>query len=203
MHPAALPDDELLAQCELGRSRAGGPGGQHRNKVETAIVITHKETGISGQASERRSQIDNKRVALRRLRLNLATKHRTTPPTSSGIDWMDEDEKPNRARQEAASPVASKRATHSSESCAASFPSPLWRSRRQGAKIVCNPNHNDYPALLAEALDVIASAKWEPKPAATRLGVSTSQLIKLVKDHPAAFELWNGERAKRGGHALK
>lgn len=194
MHPAALPDDDLLAQCELGRSRAGGPGGQHRNKVETAVVITHKETGISGQASERRSQIDNKRVALRRLRLNLATKHRTMPPTPTGLDWMGE------------SPSPSGRGCHREAMTGEgmdSFPSPLWRSRRQGTKIACNPNHRDYPALLAEALDVIASEKWEPKPAATRLGVSTSQLIKLVKDHPLAFQQWNTERAKCGGHTLK
>ena len=199
MHPATLPDEDLLAQCEVGRSRAGGPGGQHRNKVETAVVITHKETGVSGQASERRSQIDNKRVALRRLRLNLATKHRTSPPAPTGIDWMDKDEPdPNRARQEA----VSHRGPQDSSDNAATFPSPLWRSRHQGTKIVCSPNHRDYPALLAEALDVIASEKWEPKPAATRLGVSTSQLIKLVKDYPVAFELWNAERKAAKKHEL-
>ncbi len=72
LHPASLPPEKLLAGCETQRTRRGGPGGQHRNKTETAIVITHRETGVSGQASERRSQHDNRDVALLRLRLNLA-----------------------------------------------------------------------------------------------------------------------------------
>ena len=71
-HPAAIPAEALLADCDVQRTRRGGPGGQHRNKTETAIVITHRASGISGQASERRSQKANREVALFRLRLNLA-----------------------------------------------------------------------------------------------------------------------------------
>ncbi|MEM1330022.1 MAG: peptide chain release factor-like protein [Planctomycetota bacterium] len=76
-HPASRDGDELLTECELGRGRSGGPGGQHRNKVQTLVVLTHRATEISAQAGERRSAIDNKRVALARLRLALATQHRT------------------------------------------------------------------------------------------------------------------------------
>ena len=36
MHPAELPIPELLRQCEVVHTRRSGPGGQHRNKVETA-----------------------------------------------------------------------------------------------------------------------------------------------------------------------
>jgi hypothetical protein len=72
VHPAALPIDELLADCEIKKTRRGGPGGQHRNKVESAIVITHLPSKIVGQASERRSQHENREVAVDRLRLNLA-----------------------------------------------------------------------------------------------------------------------------------
>ncbi len=79
-HPAALPDEDLLAQCHFGRARTSGPGGQHRNKVETQVTLTHKVTNISGRAGERRSQIENKRVALRRLRLALAVEHRVGAP---------------------------------------------------------------------------------------------------------------------------
>jgi hypothetical protein len=71
-HPACLPDDELLRACDTVRGRASGPGGQHRNKVETAIELTHRSSGVSAAASERRSQSENLRVALRRLRVNLA-----------------------------------------------------------------------------------------------------------------------------------
>ena len=50
VHPAALDVELLLRDCDLNRSRAGGPGGQHRNKVETAVTVMHRPTGISGSA---------------------------------------------------------------------------------------------------------------------------------------------------------
>lgn len=79
-HPASLPDETILADCTLERGRIGGPGGQHRNKVETAITLTHKPTGQSAQAGERRSPKDNERMALRRLRLSIATHIRLAVP---------------------------------------------------------------------------------------------------------------------------
>ena len=72
VHPAALPVEKLLTDCEIKKTRRGGPGGQHRNKVESAIVITHLPSKIVGQAGERRSQHENREVAVERLRLNLA-----------------------------------------------------------------------------------------------------------------------------------
>ena len=77
MHPACLSDDKLLSECEVSRTRRSGPGGQHRNKVESAIVIEHLPSSVRGEASERRSQHENKPVALRRLRINLALAVRT------------------------------------------------------------------------------------------------------------------------------
>ena len=71
-HPAAMSDESLFAQCELRRERRSGPGGQRRNKVETAVVLIHTPTGTRVEASERRSAEDNRRVALFRLRLVLA-----------------------------------------------------------------------------------------------------------------------------------
>jgi hypothetical protein len=76
MHPAALPLDEFLRRCVETRTRRSGPGGQHRNKVETAVVLADSVTGIVAEASERRSQAENRRVALARLRLALAVSHR-------------------------------------------------------------------------------------------------------------------------------
>lgn len=76
-HPTALPQAELLKSCEVKRTRGSGPGGQHRNKVETAIVITHLASGVVGQASERRSQKANLEVAIDRLRVNLALQVRS------------------------------------------------------------------------------------------------------------------------------
>jgi hypothetical protein len=77
-HPACLPVEQLLKDCEIRRTRASGPGGQHRNKVETAIEITHRPTGVVAAAAERRSQEQNRRVAVSRLRLTLAVQHRTS-----------------------------------------------------------------------------------------------------------------------------
>ena len=77
MHPACLSDERLLSECDVSRTRRSGPGGQHRNKVESAIVIEHLPTSVRGEASERRSQHENKAVALRRLRINLALAVRT------------------------------------------------------------------------------------------------------------------------------
>jgi len=76
MHPAALQSEILLTQCEESRTKRSGPGGQHRNKTETAVVLTHQPSGIVAEASERRSQAANRRVALWRLRLRLATEYR-------------------------------------------------------------------------------------------------------------------------------
>jgi hypothetical protein len=77
IHPVFLTDEELIAQCKWSFSRSQGPGGQHRNKVETAVSIEHRPSRISAQASERRSQGENRDVALHRLRCRLA------------IQWID------------------------------------------------------------------------------------------------------------------
>lgn len=89
-HPSCLPEVELLKQCSLRRDRRSGPGGQHRNKVETAVVIEHVPTGIIAEASERRSQVDNRRVAIQRLRLALAIGYRCSSlaPTPT-ILWRE------------------------------------------------------------------------------------------------------------------
>ncbi len=52
---------------EITFFRASGPGGQHRNTRETGVRIRHLPTGIVVTATERRSQAENRRVALERL----------------------------------------------------------------------------------------------------------------------------------------
>lgn len=71
-HPATISPDALKDDCEVRRLRRSGPGGQHRNKVETAIQLTHRPTGVVAEASERRSQAENLAIALLRLRVRLA-----------------------------------------------------------------------------------------------------------------------------------
>jgi hypothetical protein len=68
---AALGDEALLAQCRLETFVAGGPGGQHRNKAATGVRLRHPATGLAATATERRSQAQNRREALLRLRRRL------------------------------------------------------------------------------------------------------------------------------------
>ncbi len=65
-------DDELVRQCEVDRYRASGPGGQHRNKTESAVRVRHVATGVSAHADESRSQHENKVNAVKRMRGALA-----------------------------------------------------------------------------------------------------------------------------------
>lgn len=78
----SIPDDDdaLLAECEVESLRASGPGGQHRNKSETAIRLRHVATGIVAGASERRSRAQNLSVALGRLRAALRAHFAPPPP---------------------------------------------------------------------------------------------------------------------------
>lgn len=158
-HPACLPPEELLADCTVERTRRSGPGGQHRNKVETAVVLRHQPTGVRAEASERRSQLANLAKATFRLRLALAIAERSQP---------------------------------------AAAPSSLWLRRTLGGRIAVNPSHADFPALLAESLDMLASTDWSPAAAGSRLNVSSSQLVKLLRRAPAALMLVNEERRKLG-----
>ena len=65
-------DDALIAQCEVDRYRASGPGGQHRNKTESAVRLRHRLSGVSAIGEDSRSQSENKLHAVRRLRANIA-----------------------------------------------------------------------------------------------------------------------------------
>jgi hypothetical protein len=65
-------DDALIAQCEVDRYRASGPGGQHRNKTESAVRLRHKLSGVTAIGEDSRSQSENKLHAVRRLRAAIA-----------------------------------------------------------------------------------------------------------------------------------
>ncbi|KAF4355119.1 hypothetical protein G4B88_004331, partial [Cannabis sativa] len=66
-----LSDQELLGQCEMSTFKSSGPGGQHRNKRESAVRLKHLPTGIIAQAVEDRSQHMNRASALVRNTVDL------------------------------------------------------------------------------------------------------------------------------------
>ncbi len=56
--------------------RASGPGGQHRNTTDSAVRLRHLPTGIVVHASESRSQLKNRELAMQRLILALEKRNR-------------------------------------------------------------------------------------------------------------------------------
>lgn len=80
-------DERLVAECEVDRYRASGPGGQHRNKVSSAVRLRHKPSGLVGLATESRLQNENKLRALWRLRAAIALVARA--PLPEQVAWPE------------------------------------------------------------------------------------------------------------------
>ena len=72
-HPATLAEEVFLKQVTLDFGRSSGPGGQHRNRKATSCTATQIPSDISGEATERRRQSENRKMAVSRLRRTLAT----------------------------------------------------------------------------------------------------------------------------------
>lgn len=82
----------LKRQVVVETYRSSGPGGQRKNKVETAVRLKHLPSGITVIATEHRSQAENRKLAFERLRerlikLNRPKKRRI--PTSVSLKAIE------------------------------------------------------------------------------------------------------------------
>lgn len=170
----ALSDDELLLQCRLERFRVSGPGGQHRNKTDSAVRLTHSATGAVGYAAERRSQHQNRAVALSRLRRELALSIRSHVE----LDLYHP-------------PLALQRILPRSIAAETS------RRDRIGAK------HRGFWNGAQRLLDLFEALNGSLAETAAVLGCSSNQLTKLLASEPHLWAAANAIRARHRLNPLR
>lgn len=173
MHPAAKSSEELAKELRYEATRSTGPGGQHRNRVATAIRVYHLPSGLTAMGTERRSQLENKIEALFRLRRKMALQLRS--PIDDNLLAA-----PGLFQQPEA-----------------------WKSRLRKSRISVNPTHEEFPALLSAVLDRLAADEDDLDRTAAAFGVSKSQMIKFLGLETAALGGLNDRRQARGQRPLR
>ncbi len=152
-------DEQLLAGCDVHIYKASGPGGQHRNKVSSAVRLRHKETEISAVANDSRSQQDNRRLALTRLRMNLALQIRLPVSAADAL------------------PVVVAECLHK----------PKRPTSDAGLHLQVGKRDARFWAVAAYLLDSLAAAEARLAPVAAQLGVSTGNLTSIIKSDRHLF----------------
>ncbi len=85
-------DDALLSECKVETFRSSGKGGQHANKTESAVRLTHIKSGIQVVCQDERSQYLNKLKCIKELRVRIKKKNYRPPkrigtrPTRGSIE---------------------------------------------------------------------------------------------------------------------
>nr|XP_043636194.1 uncharacterized protein LOC122607309 [Erigeron canadensis] len=171
----SMSDDKLLSQCEMDTYKSSGPGGQHRNKRESAVRIKHLPTGIVAQASEDRSQHKNRASAIARLRSLLALKVR------NAIDLETYSPPPELLQ------VLPPKSTIRGSEC--------------GPQI--GPNNPKFALGMQALLDLIFAVEGSVADAAKKLGLSTGALSRLILSDDSLRQAVNEFRASKGMKPLK
>ena len=81
--------DEMVSpdNITIESYRSGGPGGQHVNKTESGVRITHLPTGITVTSTKERSQFMNKQDALRKLSAILRNANIASRDSQKAVAW--------------------------------------------------------------------------------------------------------------------
>ncbi|KAL2634045.1 hypothetical protein R1flu_005524 [Riccia fluitans] len=170
-----LTDKELLAQCKMDTYRASGPGGQHRNKTDSAVRLKHLPTGLVTQACEDRSQHNNRALALGRMRQLIALEVREKvelegykpPPELARIVPFEKGAKKDRTVQK------------------------------------IGPNHPDFAQGVKCLLDLLEAVGGSVSDAAAALGLTTGALSKLITSDKVLWQGANRIRASKGLKPLR
>ncbi len=75
----SMDDEKLGSFCRISFIKGSGPGGQKRNKCSSAVKIDLPELEISVRDCTERSQHRNRNNAMRKLRMEIAFKFRSSP----------------------------------------------------------------------------------------------------------------------------
>jgi peptide chain release factor-like protein len=159
-----LSDEALSAQCRWEAFRARGPGGQHRDKTNTAVRVTHLPSGISATGGESRSARENRIHALRRLRLKLALEIRQPIDRASFAppQWFIE------ARHLLLGAPASRAPT-----------------------LKLTPRHHAYFQAVGLVMDVLTEMRGDMPASAAMLGVSTSSFMRFIEQDGQTIAMAN------------
>ncbi|XP_066313080.1 uncharacterized protein [Miscanthus floridulus] len=170
-----MSDEELMEQCDMGTFKASGPGGQHRNKRESAVRLKHLPTSIIAQAVEDRSQHKNRASALSRLRTLIALKVRR--------------------------PINLEDYTPPVELLQILPPKSTVRGKDIGPQI--GPNNSKFSPGMQALLDLLFAVEGSVSDAAKILGLSTGALSRLILSDDSLRTAANELRASKGLKPLR
>ncbi|KAL6997380.1 hypothetical protein U1Q18_007506 [Sarracenia purpurea var. burkii] len=171
----AMTDEQLMSQCEMDTFKASGPGGQHRNKRESAVRLKHLPTGIVAQAVEDRSQHKNRAAAIARLRKLVALKVR------NAVD-LDAYSPPQELLH-----ILPVKSTIRGSHCSPQI----------------GPNNPKFVLGMQALLDLIFAVEGSISDAAKKLGLSTGALSRLILSDDSLRVAINEFRASKGMKPLK